>query len=66
MVFSAHALLANSLCTLHPSGLKVSHLLIVNLIEHTNGKCHLFTFGIMQEEDILEHTNVKCHLSTTL
>ena len=31
-----------------------------DIIENTNGKCHVFTFS-MQEEDILEHTNAKCH-----
>ena len=34
-----------------------------DVIEHTNGMCHVFTFS-MQEEDILEHTNSKCHSCT--
>ena len=33
------------------------------MIEHINGKCHVFTFS-MQEEDILKRTNGKCHLCT--
>ena len=36
-----------------------------DLIEHTNGKCYVFTF-FMQEEDIHEHINVKDSLCTLL
>ena len=64
MIFSAHTLLVNNIHKM-PSGLKVLRLLIVNIIEHIDGKCHVVKFG-MQEEDLLEHTNVRCHWSTTL
>ena len=33
---------------------------VEDIIEHGNGKCHVYTFS-MQEEDILNHTNAKCH-----
>ena len=34
-----------------------------DIIEHTNGKCHVLHFS-MQEENVLEHTNGKCRLCT--
>ena len=32
-----------------------------DIMEHTNGKCHMFTFQNARG-DIIEHTNANCHL----